>query len=281
MQQLNPEDFIDDVAVIVLAAGSGERLGAQRPKAFVGLAGQVMLAHSLMAFEEHEAVDSIVLVVPPGWVGPAEMLIDDLGCARVTSIEEGGPSRAASVRAGLAAVPARRGTAVLVHDAARPIVPAALVDRVLFPLAEGFDAVVPSMPATDTVKHVDPTTGVVQATLPRHELRLAQTPQACRSSALHAALDALDDAGLAAVTDDAAAIEHAGGRVVCVQGDPAARKITTGADLRELERQLAGEHDVPVHADVPADEPEHPEDLEPMDEDDLAGFADHGADDDG
>ncbi|MBC7645362.1 MAG: 2-C-methyl-D-erythritol 4-phosphate cytidylyltransferase, partial [Thermoleophilia bacterium] len=160
-QQLNPEDFIDDVAVIILAGGHGERLGGPRPKAFVGLAGEVLLAHSLRAFEQHEAVDSIVLVVPEDWVGPTEVLVDDLGCDRVTSIEIAGSSRAASVVAGLEAIVDRRATAVLVHDAARPIVPADLIDRVLGPLSEGADAVVPVLEVADTIKQIDASTGKI------------------------------------------------------------------------------------------------------------------------
>jgi 2-C-methyl-D-erythritol 4-phosphate cytidylyltransferase len=267
--ELNPEDLIDDVAVVIVAGGAGERLGASRPKAFVGLAGKVLLAHSLMSFEEHEAVDSIVLVVPDGWVGPTEMLVDDLGCDRVTSIEVGGSSRAASVLAGLAGVPDRRATAVLVHDAARPLVSQALIDRVLSPLADGADAVVPSLPVADTVKRIDPDTGQVLQTLVRDELRLAQTPQACRASALHAALRDLDEAKLALVTDDAAAVEQAGGRVVCVPGEVGAHKVTTSADLQRLERQLAP---AVVEEAPDPDEPDHPDDLEPLDAEDLTGF---------
>ena len=263
----DPDDLIDDVAVVLLAAGDGTRLGSSRPKAFVGLAGETMLAHSLRAFEAHEAIDSIVLVVPEDWVGPAEVLVDDLGCDLVSSIEIGGACRAESVRNGLAAVANRRATAVLVHDAARPVVPADVVDRVLAPLADGWDAVVPFLPVTDTVKVVGEDGAVVE-TLERHRLAATQTPQACRASALHAALDALDDAGLAAVTDDAAAIELAGGRTCVVPGDARLRKVTTADDLAALEHALAP----PTPVVVPDEgEEEDPEDLEPLDEDDLAG----------
>lgn len=281
---LDPEDFIDDVAVIIVAAGAGERLGSVRPKAFVGVAGEAMLVHSLRAFEAHEAVDSIVLVVPEEWTGPAEVLVDDVGCDKVSSIEVGGASRAASVRAGLAAVADRRATAVLVHDAARPIVPESLVDRVLAPLSEGWDAVVPALPLADTVKLLGEG-GAIERTLDRGRLCAAQTPQACRASALHAALDGLDDAALAAITDDAAAIELNGGRTRMVLGDVRAAKVTTPADLEALERQLApatpvaaaaAEHDPALDDDA---EPDHELaiDLEPLDADDLVGAADEAA----
>ncbi|MCW2928849.1 MAG: 2-C-methyl-D-erythritol 4-phosphate cytidylyltransferase [Thermoleophilia bacterium] len=274
---LDPEDFIDDVAVVLLAAGAGERLGSSRPKAFIGLAGVPMLVHALRSFEAHEAVDSIVLVVPEEWTGPAEVLVDDLGCDKVSSIEVGGPSRAASVRAGLAAVADRRATAVLVHDAARPVVPESLIDRVLAPLSEGWDGVVPALPVTDTIKRIG-SDGELLETLDRSTLCAAQTPQACRASALHAALDGLDDETLATITDDAAAVERAGGRTRMVVGDPRACKVTTADDLAALERVLApappvleAVADVAGGVDDDDDDAEHPEDLEELDEHDLAG----------
>lgn len=282
---LDPEDFIDDVAVVLLAAGEGSRLGSSRPKAFVGLAGEAMLVHALRSFEAHEAVDSIVLVVPEDWTGPAEVLVEDIGCDKVSSIEVGGPSRAASVKAGLQAVASRRATAVLVHDAARPIVPEPLVDRVLAPLSEGWDAVVPALPVTDTIKQVAPDGSTVEQTLDRSTLWAAQTPQACRSSVLHAALDALDEAALAGITDDAAAIEQNGGRTRTVLGDPRARKVTGPEDLAELERvlapatpvaQAASEPDPALEGDVDPEQ-ELAVDLEPLDEDDMAGAEDEAA----
>ena len=268
---MNPEDQFDDVAVILLAAGSGDRLGGSRPKAFVGLAGETMLSHSLRSFEAHEAVDSIVLVVPEDWVGPAEVLVDDIGCDKVTSIEVGGSSRAASVRAGLEAVADRRATAVLVHDAARPRVPESMIDRVLAPISDGWDAVVPALAVTDTIKRIGENGAIVE-TLDRAKLCAAQTPQCCRASALHAALRDLDDAALALLTDDAHAVENAGGRTVMVLGDPRATKITTPGDLAAAEALFAppAPPAIVVDASGPADE-EHPEDMEPLDEDDLAG----------
>jgi 2-C-methyl-D-erythritol 4-phosphate cytidylyltransferase len=259
-------DLIDDVAVVLLAAGSGSRLGSSRPKAFVGCAGKVLLAHSLLAFEAHEAVDSIVLVVPEDWVGPAEVLVDDLGCDRVSSIEVGGDSRAASVRAGLDAVANRRETAVLVHDAARPVVPDELIERVLAPLAEGYDAVVPGLAVHDTVKRVGPGGRDVVETVPREQLLLAQTPQACRADVLIAALAAGD---LGAITDCSQAVEMHGGKVCAVAGDARAHKVTTAEDLARVERELGG----PAQGeDVDdASDQEHPDDLHPLDDDDLAG----------
>lgn len=270
---VDADDLVDDVVVVLLAGGSGERLGSGRPKAFVGLGGQVMVAWSLQAFESHPAVDSIVLVVPEGWKGPAESLIDDLGCDKVSAIEVGGTSRAASVLAGLRAVLPRRQTAVLVHDAARPDVPEALIDAVLVPLSEGWDCAVPALPVLDTAKRIDPATGAVLETVDRATLVLAQTPQCCRASVLVSALGATEPADLERVTDCAAAIEAAGGRVVTVTGDHRAAKVTTPDDLLVAQARLApaGSTDAEQSlAQAPVGELED-DDLEPLDADDLAG----------
>jgi hypothetical protein len=173
---------------------------------------------------------------------------------------------------------------VLVHDAARPIVPEELIDRVLAPLSEGWDAVVPALPVTDTIKVVD-ASGRIESTAVRATLRAAQTPQACRASSLHAALRDLDEDALAQLTDDAAAIEAHGGRTLAVQGDPRTRKVTGPDDLAELERVLAPatpEAEAAATPDPALDDdadPEHelPEDLEPLDADDLVGAADEAA----
>lgn len=271
-------DLIDDVVVVVLGGGQGERLGGSRPKAFVGVAGEVMIAHSIRTFEQHDAVDSIVLVVPEDWIGPTEALVDDLGCDRVAAIVAGGSSRAASVVAALECIPRRRETAVLVHDSARPLVDAALIDRVLAPLAAGCDGVVPVVPMTDTVKQLaEGDLGVVEATLDRSRLGRAQTPQACRSSALHAALMDLEPGELAGITDCTQAVAADGGACVAVPGSERALKITTSADLQMVERMLGfvagsdgGNADDAVGSS--GSQQEDPEDLEPLDEDDLAGF---------
>ncbi len=230
--------YIEDVTVLLLAAGSGERLGARRPKAFVGLGGEVLLAHSLRSFEAHEAVDGIIIVAPADWIDPVEVMLDDLGCDRVAAVVPGGASRAESLRCGMEYVRPARSGAVLVHDAARPFVAESVVDRVLAPLADGVDCAVPVLEVPDTVKQVD-AAGRVVTTLDRGELRLVQTPQCCRASSLAAALEGCDAAQLAAATDDAALIERWGGEVTCVQGDPLLRKVTTTADLAWAEAVLA------------------------------------------
>jgi 2-C-methyl-D-erythritol 4-phosphate cytidylyltransferase len=240
---VSDEHAIDEVIAVVLAAGSGERLGTTRPKAFVGLGDKVLLAWSLEAFDAHDAIDSIVLVVPSEWEEPAQMLVEDLGCDCVSSIEVGGTTRAASVVAALSAIPDSANTAVLVHDAARPIVPAAIVERVLEPLQCGYDAAVPTLPVVDTVKKVE-AGGDVIATVDRDELRRAQTPQAVRASMLHTAYSSLDEAGLAATTDCSQAVAAVGGKVCVVDGDERLLKVTTDSDLKLLQSQVeSGSYD--------------------------------------
>src|SRR5918999_4704035 len=111
---------MDGVWAVLAAAGSGERLGADRPKAFAKLRGRVLLAESLERLESSDWIDAIVIVAPEGWEEPAILLAEELGAGKVGACVAGGASRAASVRAALAEVPADAAV-VLVHDAARPI----------------------------------------------------------------------------------------------------------------------------------------------------------------
>src|SRR5437870_5811719 len=142
------------VWAILVAAGRGERLGVDRPKAFARLRGRPLLAESLERLDESEWVDEIVVAAPEGWVEPAVLLAEELGCGKVVSVVAGGAERTDSVRSGLAEV-AEDATVVLVHDAARPLLPADVIERVLVPLSEGWDAVVPGLPIPDTVKRVE------------------------------------------------------------------------------------------------------------------------------
>jgi len=220
-------DLLSSWAVLV-AAGEGARLGADRPKAFVGLGDEVMLAHSLRMLDDHPALDGIVVVVPEGWEEPATLLADDLAATKVSAAVTGGPSRAESVAAGLAAVPAEADL-ILVHDAARPFAAPELVSRVLEALGEA-DGAVPGTPVTDTVKRVEG--GRIVETLDRSALVAVQTPQGFRADALRRAFAQAGD-GLAAATDCAALVEATGGSITVVPGDAANLKVTTPADLAE------------------------------------------------
>ncbi|HEX5251837.1 MAG TPA: 2-C-methyl-D-erythritol 4-phosphate cytidylyltransferase [Gaiellales bacterium] len=219
---------------IVVAGGDGARLGADRPKAFVGLGGRPLLAHSIDLFEDHPAVDRMVLVVPAEWEEPATLLADDLAAGKVAAAVPGGATRALSVAAGLAEV-AGDAEAILVHDAARPFASAELVDRVLAAL-EAHDGAIPALPVTDTVKRVQD--GVVAETLERGELRAVQTPQAFRAPALRRAYEAPAGA-LRDATDCASLVEAAGFAVAAVAGEPENVKITAPDDLARAEARLA------------------------------------------
>ena len=207
------------VAAVLVAAGSGSRLGADVPKAFVRVGGRTLVEIAAARFRDDKRVAECVVVAPDNWVDEAAAAS---GCRAVP----GGATRQLSVDAGLRALSADVDT-VLVHDVARPFVPATVLDRVLAALADGADAAVPGMPLTDTVKQVDENQ-VVVGTVDRSTLVAVQTPQGFRLAALVAAHEAAPDEH---ATDDAALVEAMGGRVVVVAGDSDAFKITTPDDL--------------------------------------------------
>jgi 2-C-methyl-D-erythritol 4-phosphate cytidylyltransferase len=212
---------------LLVAAGSGERLGAGRPKAFVVLAGRPMLEWSLDALRA-TGIEDVVVAVPPG--------TESAGLAageRVVTVA-GGATRSESVRAALAAAPP--SDQVVVHDAARPLVTADLFHATIAALAEA-DCAIAAAPLTDTVKEAGPDR-FVTGTLDRSRLWAIQTPQAFRRAALERAL-AVDAALLAQATDDAWLVERTGGTVRVVESAPANFKITTPSDLRVAELLLA------------------------------------------
>src|SRR5450631_2720861 len=204
---------------LILAAGSGERLAAGRPKALVELAGRPLLQWSIDAVAQLTGLRRIVVAMPDGAPAPD-------GVTAVT----GGACRSESVARALAA--AGEGETVLVHDAARPLVSVALLERTVAALAAdaGADAAIAAAPVTDTIKRVDDGGAVVE-TLERSALWAVQTPQVFRRAALERALD-VPAQELARATDDAWLIERAGGRVIVVAADEENLKVTTPADLR-------------------------------------------------
>ncbi len=217
---------------ILVAAGSGSRLGGEHPKAFVGLGGRPLLAESLERLDLSDWVDAIVVAAPPEWEEPTILLAEELVASTVAAVVTGGATRAESVRNALAEV-ADDALVVLVHDAARPLVDDAVVERVLGGLAQGVDGVVPGLPLSDTIKRV--AKGVVVETVPREELVAVQTPQAFLADRLRAAY-----AGdLTGATDCASLVERAGGRIGVVAGDPRLTKVTTADDLALVGRLLA------------------------------------------
>jgi len=216
------------VWAVLVAAGRGERLGDGRPKAFARLGALPLLAEPLRRLDQSEWIDGVVVVVPAEWEEPAILLAEEVGASKVAACVTGGATRSASVRLGLAEVPLDAAV-VLVHDAARPVLPPELVPRLLDALAEGFDGAVPGVPVADTVKRVRD--GVVVETPPRDGLVAVQTPQAFIASVLRAAC-----AGEG--SDCASLVEAAGGRVKVVPGDERLLKVTTRDDLRRVESWL-------------------------------------------
>ena len=217
---------------MLVAAGAGERLGLDRPKAFAELLGRPLLAESLDRLDRCPWVDAIVVAAAPGWEEPSILLAEELAVTKVVSCVTGGPTRPESVRAALADVP-EEALVVLVHDAARPLVDDAVVERVLGPLVEGVDGAVPASPVQDTLKRVE--RGRVAETVDRENLVAAQTPQAFLAPSLKRAFGG----DLAGATDCASLVERAGGRVAVVDGDPRLLKVTTRADLEIVEKLLA------------------------------------------
>jgi len=214
------------VWAVLVAAGRGERLGEDRPKAFVRLGELPLLAEPLRRLDESGWIDAVVVVAPPDWEEPAILLAEEIGASKVTACVTGGETRSESVRAGVAEVP-EDAAVILVHDAARPLLPDEVIGRVIEALGDGFDGAVPALPVADTVKRVDG--DVVLETLDRTELVTVQTPQAFVAPVLRACVDATQ-----ATTDCASLLEQSGGRVRIVQGDERLLKVTTRADLERV-----------------------------------------------
>ncbi|GAA4854734.1 2-C-methyl-D-erythritol 4-phosphate cytidylyltransferase [Kitasatospora terrestris] len=229
-------------AAVVPAAGRGERLGPGAPKALRELGGVPLLVHAVRALARSRAVGLVVVAAPPQGVAEVAALLDSHGLdGKDVKVVAGGATRQESVRLGLAAIPAETEV-VLVHDAARPLVPVEVVDAVAAAVRAGAGAVVPAVPLADTVKRVEPQPAgapePVLETPDRSALRAVQTPQGFRRAALAEAHEkALD--GEAQVTDDAGLIEHFGGRVVVVPGHEEAFKVTRPLDLVLAEAVLA------------------------------------------
>jgi 2-C-methyl-D-erythritol 4-phosphate cytidylyltransferase len=227
------------VTAVIAAAGSGARLGAGGPKAFVPLAGRPLVEWSIAAFRAAAGVGSLIVACPPGHVH--ELGGDDL------RVLDGGASRAESVANALAAVDTEL---VAVHDAARPLMTAALVEGVAATLCADAEAdgAIAAVPVTDTVKRTRftfcPSQGqnvnlAIESTLDRGQLWAAQTPQVFRTEALRRALAAYP-ADAPSATDEAMLVEAAGGRVLVHPSTAENLKVTTQLDLRLAELLLAG-----------------------------------------
>lgn len=212
---------------LIVAAGSGERLRAGKPKALVELAGRPLLQWSVDVLSQVGGIERIVVAMPPGTPAPAG----------VTAVD-GGAVRSESVRRALLQAGEGKDGLVLVHDAARPLLSVELAERVIAALADdpSADAAIAAIPVTDTIKRVDGAHAVIE-TLERNELWAVQTPQVFRRAALEHAL-AVPEQELARASDDAWLIERAGGKVLVVAASDENLKVTTPLDLRVAELLL-------------------------------------------
>lgn len=240
------------VGVIIVAGGRGQRLGGPVPKQLLDIGGRTILQRSVLAFDGHPAVNDLVVVLPRDLVafGPSLVGATSRPCAYVV----GGQRRQDSVHAGLAALPSSADI-VLIHDAARPFVSDAVIDRVI-EAAQRTGAVVPGMRARDTVKRVGPGGPYVAETIPREDVWLAQTPQGFRRPVIEAAV-ALGATGVEA-TDEGMLAERAGYRVEVVTGDERNMKITTAEDLMAARAMLASVPRVGTGYDLHRLVPERP-----------------------
>lgn len=208
------------ITALVVAAGKGERAGGDCPKQYRAYRGQSVLGHAIDALSRHEAIESIRVVIG---TGQEKVYRDAIADRSLPAPIIGGASRQESVHNGLEAIAAEGGTdLVLIHDAARPFTPVAVIDRLIYALDDTMGAV-SALPVVDSLARIDGTS------VDRAEFVTIQTPQAFHFSAIRAAHRAWSSTETA--TDDAAIARAAGHRVALIEGDPALRKITFAEDF--------------------------------------------------
>ncbi|MBG6057172.1 2-C-methyl-D-erythritol 4-phosphate cytidylyltransferase/2-C-methyl-D-erythritol 2,4-cyclodiphosphate synthase [Cryobacterium sp. MP_M5] len=238
------------VAVIVVAAGSGSRLGHSEPKAFVPLSGRTLLERALLTVFGMREPAQVIVVAPEGRLDAARAIAGAVAGPLGDRVDviAGGPSRQDSVNRGLAVL--RPGVqTVLVHDAARALTPSALCDAVFDAVRATGNGIVPGLAVVDTIKRVDDR-GTILGTVDRSELSAVQTPQGFPRDVLVAAAAA----ATGEATDDAAVVASAGHPVTVIPGDALAFKITTPWDLRRAESMLSAETATADTADLTADQ---------------------------
>lgn len=237
---MSEETRVFRTAAVIPAAGRGVRLGPGAPKALRTLNGTPILIHAVRAMAASRAVSLVVVVAPPDGATEVKNLLAEHALPDRTDfvVVPGGETRQESVRLGLEALP-QGIDVVLVHDAARPLVPVDTVDAVIEAVRDGAPAVVPALPLADTVKEVEPhadgTPEPVLATPDRARLRAVQTPQGFD----HATLVRAHESVTGDVTDDASMVERLGLKVVVVPGHEEAFKVTRPLDLVLAEAVLA------------------------------------------
>lgn len=271
------------VGVVIPAAGSGSRLGGATPKALRLLAGRPMLQWAAIALCDEPRIVSLAVAAPPGRVDEvSEMLAAALPARVQVRVVPGAASRAESVAAALHCL-GEDIEVVLVHDAARPVVPADLTGRVIDAVLAGAAGAVPGLPVVDTIRQVDDR-GHAVATPPRSRLRAVQTPQGFPAATLRQAYRRLADFDdPEGVTDDAALVEAMGERVVVVAGDPRTVKVTHPADVARVEEMMGhrtsgdepSETTIGLGIDVHALDPRRPLHLAGLYWPDEVGLAGH------
>ena len=226
------------VFVILPAAGLGTRMAGPQPKQFLALDGVPILVHSLRAFAAVERVTAIYVAVRNTEMARVEAQIAEYGFADRVLVVEGGDNRQESVSHALAALPAEPDDIVLVHDAVRPLIDVATIDRTIDAVAE-YGAAIVGMPAVDTIKQVERTAhgALITSTIPREYVVLAQTPQGFRYGLLQRAFAEATADGFIG-TDEASVVERAGNPVAVVHGSQVNLKITQPGDLELAEFYL-------------------------------------------
>jgi 2-C-methyl-D-erythritol 4-phosphate cytidylyltransferase len=226
------------VFAILPAAGLGTRMAGPKPKQFLTLDGTPILIHSLRAFAAVERITAIYVAVRKPEVERVEAQIAEYGYAGRVKVVEGGDKRQESVAHALAALPAEADDVVLVHDAVRPLIDAATIERTIDAVIETGAAIV-GMPAIDTIKQVERTAhgALITATIPREFVVLAQTPQGFRYGLLKSAFAEAEADGFVG-TDEASLVERAGHSVAVVHGSQVNLKITQPGDLELAEFYL-------------------------------------------
>ncbi|HTZ56816.1 MAG TPA: 2-C-methyl-D-erythritol 4-phosphate cytidylyltransferase [Acidobacteriaceae bacterium] len=231
------------VFVILPAAGMGTRMAPghatpNAPKQFLALRGLPILVHSLRAFAAVPQVSDIYVAVRKPEMGRMENLIDEHSLASRVRVVEGGDTRQDSVSRALKSLPAEDDDIVLVHDAVRPLIDPATIERTI-EAVEKYDAAIVGLPAVDTIKQVERTArgAIVTATIPREYIVQAQTPQGFRWRVLRQAFADAEADGFIG-TDEASIVERSGTQVTVVLGSPANLKITHPGDLKLAEFYL-------------------------------------------
>ena len=226
------------VFVILPAAGLGTRMAGPQPKQFLALDGVPILIHSLRAFASVPRVTAIYVAVRTNEIDRVEAQIAEYGFSNQVRVVAGGDTRQESVSHALAALPAQPDDIVLVHDAVRPLIDAATIDRTIDAVAQSGAAIV-GMPAVDTIKQVERTAhgALITSTIPREYVVQAQTPQGFRYSLLQRAFAEANADGFVG-TDEASLAERAGISVAVVHGSQVNLKITQPGDLELAEFYL-------------------------------------------